>query len=43
MKTTVTETNAEVQIVFELEQNGPSERELQEAVEKFAEVVSFEP
>ena len=43
MKTTVTETKAEVQIVFELEQNGPSERELREAVEKFAEVVSFEP
>ena len=43
MKTTLTKTNTEVQIVFELEQNGPSERELIAAVEKFAEVVSIEP
>ena len=43
MKTTVTDTNTWTQIVFELEQNGPSERELREAVEAFAEVVSIEP
>ena len=43
MKTTLTKTDTEVQIVFELEQNGPSERELREAVEEFAEVVSIEP
>ena len=43
MKTTLTKTDTELQIVFELEQNGPSERELREAVEEFAEVVSIEP